>query len=153
MDNFFHTLFYTDPHVYYTLADAFAYARMQPSFWMGFPYSWGPLAGGVCLAGLIVYIALLLPPLQKLYFEAEVRWYRRGRALAMTSVIALASITWVVLSPLGNTSAEIVLINAGTTWSLVAITLLMLVAVIVSFLTESEVEEAAKDEQDDDTNK
>jgi len=74
MDNFFHTLFYTDPHAYYTLADAFAYARLQPPQGVfQLPYSWGPLAIGAMLAGFITAAILALPPLKKLAFELEVR--------------------------------------------------------------------------------
>lgn len=63
------------------------------------------------------------------------------------------SVIWTTVGPLGNTSPFVVFINAGASGFFVAITAILALGILVSFLTESEVEEAAKDEQDDDTNK
>jgi len=149
MSDFLHTLFYSDPYVYYTLADAFTYAREQPpSGVFQSPYSWGFLAIGMMLAGLITYVVFSLPPLQKLYLEAEVRWYRRGRVLAMTVVMLFATVVWLMFSPLGNTSAEIVLVNTGATWFFVATTTILALSLFLSFVIKINDDEGTRLEDD-----
>jgi len=86
--------------------------------------------------------------MQKLYFEAEVRWYRRGRALAMTVVMMFVSAAWIMLRPLGNTSAEIVLVNAGATWTFVVITAILMLGSVLSFVAKINDDEEARLEED-----
>ncbi|MCL2746729.1 MAG: hypothetical protein FWE48_06570 [Coriobacteriia bacterium] len=120
-------LFNIDPAAYYSASDAFAYARLQPRFGVyQLPYSWGPLAIGAMIAGLIMGAAIY--PMQKRLVQAELSM-TKGRGYLSLAIMAVLSVAWIVfwsLNPWSNVTPFLALINVGALGLFVGVALLIL---------------------------
>jgi len=151
------TFFSIDPSTYYSIADAFAYARLQPSFGVfHFPYSWGPLAMGAGLAAIVAATVLNVRPIQKQLVRAELS-IPKGKGYLSIAILLLLGFSWTAfwsLNPWSNVTPFLTLMNVGALGLFFGMPILMLVSFPFHYpwgVVETEaIEEEARVELDDD---
>jgi len=122
-------LFGIDGNAHYTLAEAFAYARLQPpTRTFHLPYAVGPIAFGAMLGGLIMYIPLRL--LQRHLIRAELS-IPKGRAYFLIALMMVLAVVWAafwVVNPWSNATPFLAFMNLGVLGLFVGAALLILIS-------------------------